>query len=124
MSLQTRSLDARWPVWLVLVLAFGCVHLLNLIGGVPPLGAVFQFFNTLLLGSVSLLAAVATRSLLWLMLGHALYDWSVIDSTSFIEAGAPQWGSLAVTAVAILLGGWSLWMLLHLPERVPYPDGG
>jgi hypothetical protein len=69
------------------------------------------------------LAAVATRSLLWPMLAHALYDWSVIDTTRFIEAGASPLGSLAVTVTALLMGGWSLWMLWHLPERVPYPDG-
>lgn len=110
--------------WLAALLAFGCVHLLNLIGGVPPVGAVFQFFNTMLAGSIFLLAAVATRSLLWPMLAHALYDWSVIDATRFIEAGAPPLGSLGVTVTALLLGGWSLWMLWHLPERVPYADGG
>lgn len=110
--------------WLAALLAFGSVHLLNLITGVPAVGAVFQFFNTMLVGSAFLLAAVATRSLLGPMVAHALYDWSVIDAARFIEAGAPQWGSLAVTAVAILMGGWSLWMLWNLPERVPYPDGG
>jgi membrane protease YdiL (CAAX protease family) len=109
--------------WLAALLAFGCVHLLNLIGGVPPVGAVFQFFNTMLAGSIFVLAAVATRSLFWPMLAHALYDWSVIDTTRFIEAGASPLGSLAVTATALLMGGWSLWMLWHLPERVPYPDG-
>ncbi|MCU0925338.1 MAG: CPBP family intramembrane metalloprotease [Hydrogenophaga sp.] len=108
--------------WLAALLAFGCVHLLNLIGGVPPVGAAFQFFNTMLAGSIFLLAAAATRSLLWPMVGHALYDWSVIDSSRFIEAGASPLGSLAVTVMALLMGGWSLWMLWRLPDRVPYPD--
>jgi uncharacterized protein len=110
--------------WLAALLAFGCLHLLNLIGGVSPAAAAFQFFNTMLMGSVFLLAAVATRSLLWPMIGHALYDWAVIDSTRFIEAGASSLGSLTLAGIALLLGCWSLWALWHLPERVPFPDGG
>jgi membrane protease YdiL (CAAX protease family) len=108
--------------WLAALLAFGCVHLLNLIGGVSPVAAAFQFLNTMLVGSAFLLAAVATRSLLWPMVGHALYDWSVIDTSRFIEAGVSPLGSLAVTATALLVGAVSLWTLWRMPERVPYPD--
>ena len=108
--------------WLAALLAFGCVHLLNLIGGVSPVAATFQFFNTMLMGSVFLLAAVASRSLLWPILGHAAYDWAVIDAARYIAAGASAAGSLALTAIALLLGLWSLWTLWRLPERVPYPD--
>lgn len=108
--------------WMAALLAFGCLHLINLIGGVPPAAAAFQFFNTMLLGSVFLLAAVATRSLLWPALGHALYDWAVIDTARCIAAGAPAWGSLALTVLAMLLGGWGLWALWHQSPRVPYPD--
>jgi membrane protease YdiL (CAAX protease family) len=109
--------------WLAALLAFGCLHLLNLIGGVPPAAAAFQFLNTMLLGSVFLLAAVATRSLFWPMLGHAVYDWAVIDATRFIAAGAPPSASLALAAVATLLGLWSLRTLWRMPERTPFPDG-
>jgi membrane protease YdiL (CAAX protease family) len=108
--------------WLAALLAFGCVHLLNLIGGVSPVAAAFQFGNTMLMGSVFLLAAVATRSLMWPMIGHALYDWAVIDTTRFVVAGASPLGSLVLTLVGLTLGCWSLWMLWHTPEQVPYPD--
>ncbi|WP_396625396.1 CPBP family intramembrane glutamic endopeptidase [Luteitalea sp.] len=108
--------------WMMALVAFGCVHLLNLITGVPPAAAAFQFANTMLVGSVFLLAAVATRSLLWPMLGHAVYDWAVIDTSRYITAGAPPWGSLLLPILAIMLGLWSLWTLVRLPERVPYPD--
>jgi len=104
------------------LVAFGCVHLLNLIGGVPPVAAAFQFVNTMLVGSVFLLAAVATRSLVWPMLGHAVYDWAVIDTSRYIDAGAPPWGSLLLPLLAIVLGLWSVWTLWRLPERVPYPE--
>lgn len=104
--------------WLAALLAFGSVHLLNLITGVPPVGAVFQFFNTMLLGSMFLLAAVATRSLLGPMLAHALYDWAVIDSARFVAAGAPETGTLIQAAMALLLGCWSVWMLWHLPDAL------
>jgi membrane protease YdiL (CAAX protease family) len=108
--------------WMLALVAFGCVHLLNLITGVPPAAAGFQFANTMLVGSVFLLAAVATRSLVWPMIGHAVYDWAVIDASRYITAGAPPWGSLALPALAIVLGLWSVWTLVRLPERVPYPE--
>jgi uncharacterized protein len=108
--------------WKAALLAFGCVHLLNLIGGVSPAAAAFQFCNTVLMGSVFLLAAISTRSLLWPMLGHAVYDWAVIDAPRFFAAGASMTGSGLLTVVAILLGLYSAWTLWHLPEQTPpYP---
>lgn len=108
--------------WLAALLAFACVHLLNLIGGVPPVGAAFQFVNTFCMGSVFMLAAVHTRSLLWPMLGHATYDWAVLDTQRYIAAGASNLPSLLMSLFALLLGFYSLWTLWHLPERVPYGD--
>lgn len=108
--------------WPAALLAFACVHLLNLIAGVPPAGAVFQFVNTFLMGSVFLLAALGLRSLLWPMLGHAAYDWAVIDSQRYIAAGAPGVASLAMSAFALLLGLYSLWTLWRLPAQTPYTN--
>jgi hypothetical protein len=116
----------HWWGWrrgfLAALLAFACLHLLNLIGGVPPIGAAFQFVNTFLMGSVFLLAAVHTRSLLWPMLGHAVYDWAVMDTQRFISAGASNLPSGLMSLFALLLGLYSLWTLWHTPEREPYPD--
>jgi len=106
--------------WLAALLAFASLHLLNLIGDVPPVGAAFQFVNTFVMGSVFLLAAVATRSLLWPMLGHAFYDWAVLDTQRYMAAGASQVPSLLLSILALLLGLYSLWTLWHMPERVPY----
>jgi membrane protease YdiL (CAAX protease family) len=108
--------------WKAALLAFACVHLLNLIGGVSPWAAAFQFGNTFLMGSVFLLAAVSTRSLLWPMLAHAIYDWAVIDSARHVQAGAPTTATAALAVLALVLGLCSLWMLWRLPERTPYPD--
>lgn len=108
--------------WIAALLAFGGVHLLNLMGGVPAAAAAFQFLNTIVVGSVFLLAAVATRSLLWPMLGHAAYDWSVIDATRYVQAGASPFGSLVLTIVAALLGLLSLRALWRMPDRMPFPD--
>lgn len=108
--------------WLAALLAFACVHLLNLIGGVPPVGAAFQFVNTFCMGSVFLLAAVHTRSLLWPMLGHAIYDWAVVDTQRYIAAGASNLPSVLMSLFALVLGVYSLWMLWRMPDRVPYPD--
>ena len=109
--------------WLAALLAFACLHLLNLIGGIPPAGAAFQFVNTFLMGSVFVLAAVHLRSLLVPMLVHALYDWSVIDTQRHIAAGVSQVPTLVLTVLALLLGLYSLWTLWHLSERVPYAEG-
>ncbi len=109
--------------WLAALLAFACLHLLNLIGGIPPAGAAFQFVNTFLMGSVFVLAAVHLRSLLVPMLGHALYDWSVIDTQRHIAAGVSQVPSLVLTVLALLLGLYSLWTLWHSQELLPYADG-
>jgi len=106
--------------WLAALLAFASLHLLNLIGDVPPVGAAFQFVNTFVMGSVFLLAAVATRSLLWPMLGHAVYDWAVLDTQRYMAAGASQVPSLLLSILALLLGLYSLWRLWQMPERVPY----
>ncbi|MFP8777312.1 CPBP family intramembrane glutamic endopeptidase [Hydrogenophaga sp. RWCD_12] len=108
--------------WLAALLAFACVHLLNLIGGVPPIGAVFQFVNTFLMGSVFLLVAVNTRSLLLPMLGHAVYDWSVVDTVRYVAAGAPNTASLTLSVFALLLGLFSLWTLWRTPALAPYTD--
>lgn len=108
--------------WLAALLAFACVHLLNLFGGVSPVGAVFQFVNTFLLGSVFLLAAVHTRSLLWPMLGHAVYDWAVIDAMRYVAAGATSFASLALSGFALLLGLFSVWTLWRSPGMKPYAD--
>jgi hypothetical protein len=116
----------HWWGWrrgfLAALLAFACLHLLNLIGGVPPIGAAFQFVNTFLMGSVFMLAAVHTRSLLWPMLGHAVYDWAVMDTQRYIGAGASNLPSGLMSLFALLLGLYSLWTLWHTPEREPYPD--
>lgn len=108
--------------WKAALLAFACVHLLNLIGGVPPVGAAFQFGNTFLMGSVFLLAAVSTRSLLWPMLAHAIYDWAVTDMARYKPAGASATGTLVLVGFAILLGLFSLWTLWRLTEQTPYAD--
>lgn len=108
--------------WKAALLAFASLHLLNLIGGVSPWAAAFQFCNTFLMGSVFLLAAVSTGSLLWPMLVHAIYDWAVTDTSRYVLAGAPITGTASLALFAIILGLFSLWTLWHLPEQTPYVD--
>ncbi|MFO1326305.1 MAG: CPBP family intramembrane glutamic endopeptidase [Rubrivivax sp.] len=105
--------------WLAATLAFASLHLLNLLGGVPPAGAAFQFANTFLMGAVFVLAAAATRSVLWTAPAHAVYDWAVIDSQRHLAAGASPVAPLAMTAFALVLGAYSLWTLW----RTPMPAG-
>lgn len=108
--------------WQAALAAFGALHLLNLIAGVPPAGATFQFVNTVLMGSVFVLAAVATRSLLWPAIGHALYDWAVIDTMRHVQAGAPPDASSVLAVGGLLLGVASMVTLWRMAPRRPYLD--
>jgi hypothetical protein len=56
------------------------------------------------------------------MLGHAVYDWAVMDTQRYIGAGASNLPSGLMSLFALLLGLYSLWTLWHTPEREPYPD--
>jgi membrane protease YdiL (CAAX protease family) len=82
---------------------------------------VFQFVNTFLLGSLFLHAALATRSLVVPMAGHALYDFAVIDATARSAGQPPAW-SIAVPLLGAALAAGCLWRLSRLPDGEPYPD--
>ncbi len=103
--------------------AFSAFHLLNIAGGVPPHLALIQLVSTFLLGSVFLLGALATRSLLLPMIAHALYDFAVIDMVRLVEAGA---GTLTLTIVPIagfILGILCVFWMTRLTGGEPYgPD--
>ncbi len=102
------------------LLCFGAFHLLNLAAGVPlQLGAV-QMVSTILLGSVFLMAAIDTRSLLWPMVVHALYDFAVIDMGSLGAAGASPVPMLVAVSVGGVLGLISLVRVARLQGGSPY----
>lgn len=101
--------------------AFGAFHLLNVLVGVSPAGAAGQFVLTFLAGAVFVVAAVGTRSLLLPMVGHALYDFFVIDMTHQQSRGATLSLSLVVLATGLLVGAWCLWRVHRLQAAEPYP---
>lgn len=102
--------------------AFSAFHLLNIAGGVPPLLALVQLGNTFLLGSVFLLGAIATRSLLIPIVVHALYDFAVIDAARLIAAGAESKLLTIVPLLGLALGALGLFWLSRLKGGEPYAD--
>lgn len=116
----SRMFGLRTGAIIALVL-FGALHLLNMFGGTTPGMAAFQFLNTILLGSTFLLAAIGTRSLLFPMLAHGLYDFSVIDTMRFMHAGTGTPGPLIVAGVNLVVAGYCLWVVFSLRGTEPFP---
>jgi membrane protease YdiL (CAAX protease family) len=103
--------------------AFSAFHLLNIAGGVPPHLALIQFVSTFLLGSVFLLGALATRSLLLPMVAHALYDFAVIDMVRLVAAGASPLTLTIVPIAGFIVGILSVFWITRLTDGEPYgPD--
>ena len=102
------------------LLAFGAFHLINLLGGVSPVQAALQFVNTTLLGAVFMVAALATRSLVLPMIGHAVYDFAVIDAQTLAAAGADNTAMIGVPLIGLALGVWCVWRLSRLTGEEPY----
>lgn len=102
------------------ILAFGLLHALNIVAGVPAHQAAFQVVLTSLAGAIFLRAALATRSLLFPILGHALYDFFLIDMRRFeTETPSSLWSALPLI-VLIVMGGLSVFRLSRM-ERHPEP---
>ena len=105
---------------IVALISFGAFHLLNMAGGVPlSLGAV-QVVSTILLGSIFLMGAIDSRSLLLPMAVHALYDFAVLDITAFNQAGANPTPLLIAVVVGVILGIVSLVRIARLQGGEPY----
>lgn len=121
LAFLARRFGLRRGAYLALVL-FGLLHLLNIAGGVPLAGAAVQFLNTMIVGSVLLLGAVGTGSLVLAMAAHGIYDALVIDLGRYVAAGGTRWSSLLVMAPCFLAGLWSLNRIRALQGSAPYPD--
>jgi uncharacterized protein len=119
-------LVAFWRWWgarrgaVAAMVAFGAFHLLNMAGGVPPLGAAFQFLFTMLAGAIFIQGAVGARSLWPAMVVHALYDAATFDLGRFAVAGAGHGPALALGGIALVLGVWSLVQFRSLAGAEPY----
>jgi membrane protease YdiL (CAAX protease family) len=99
---------------------FGVLHLINIVGGVPIQAATFQFFNTMLLGSVFILASVGTRSLLFPIICHGLYDLFVIEAARMHGLGSSQVGSLITVLISIPVGIYCVIQITKLIGKEPF----
>jgi membrane protease YdiL (CAAX protease family) len=90
------------------MLFFGILHLINIVGGVPPSASIFQFFNTMILGSVFILAAIGTRSLLFPIICHGLYDLVVMESSKMSALGSSPYIGLITIVITLPVGIYSV----------------
>ncbi len=104
------------------IAAFSAFHLLNIAAGVPPLLALVQLVNTFLMGSVFLVGALATGSLLLPMIVHALYDFAVMDAHRLAAAGADAMPILVVPVIGLALGALCLFWMSRLTDGEPFPQ--
>lgn len=104
----------------IAMLFFGILHLINLVGGVPLPAATFQFFNTMILGSVFILASVGTRSLLFPIICHGLYDLFVIEATRMHGLGSLQYGSLVTVLISIPVGIYCIIQITKFNGKEPF----
>lgn len=99
---------------------FGVLHLINIVAGVELSAAAFQFFNTMLLGSVFIIAAVGTRSLLFPIICHGLYDLFVIESGKLVVLGSSAYGSLITVLISIPIGIYCVVQVAKLTGKEPF----
>lgn len=124
-GLVLAALHARFGLRkgaILAAVAFGLFHLMNLAAGQSLTLALVQAGSTLLIGTVFVLAAIGTRSLLWPAAAHALYDFSVVETGRLVAAGAPAWLALVVGLAAWVLGLAGLVMLFRLQDGPLYTD--
>jgi len=101
--------------------AFGAFHAINAFAGQPPAMVAVQVAMTCVLGAIFLMAALGTRSLIPAMVGHALYDFAVIDIGRLVTAGASPVAMLALPLVGLALGVWCLVEIGRLRGSEPFP---
>lgn len=104
------------------LLLFGALHLFNLFSGMTPVYGLLQFGMTILIGATFVLAAIGSRSILIPILMHGIYDFCVIDTLSSVEAGAPPWPILIVSAAGLVCGLFSLVWIARLKGREPFVE--
>ncbi|MFE6964107.1 CPBP family intramembrane glutamic endopeptidase [Agromyces sp. NPDC057679] len=73
-------------VWLITSVLFGLSHLVNILLGAPDSGTVIQVISAFLAGTVFYILLRVTGSLIWAMVLHGLWDFSVF-ATAVGQAG-------------------------------------
>jgi membrane protease YdiL (CAAX protease family) len=101
--------------------AFGAFHAINALAGQPAAMVAVQVAVTFVLGAIFLMAAIGARSLIPAMLGHALYDFAVIDIGRLVAAGASPTTALVLPLIGLVLGVWCLVEIGRLRGSEPFP---
>lgn len=107
---------------LISLLLFGLAHAGNALISEYPLLSLLQVLTSMMTGSLLLLAALATRSLLPVMLAHGLYDFMVLDISVMAKAGANPVLLLPMMAANVLLGSYGLYCVFKLKGGEPFPS--
>lgn len=114
-GLRSR-LGEGW-VWFLSSLAFGLIHLANLVNGQALGQTLFQVFSAFLFGTALYILRRVTGTLVWAMMLHALWDFSVF------AAGRGEASALANQGGLELVVGLSglvavVWVIRGSRERL------
>lgn len=101
---------------------FGLVHAMNIVGGLAWWVALIQVPSAALSGAVFLLAALGTRSILLPILGHALWDFFLVDGGQAASLGGESLAVGWVIPMPLLMGSVSLFLLRGLMRPKPFAD--
>lgn len=111
------GLSEGW-VWFLSTLAFGVMHYANVLGGQAFGPTSLQVLNAFLFGTTLYILRRVTGSLVWAMVLHALWDFSVFA----IGKGHPAPLAGVVGIVGIVVGVLSLiavrWVITGTDERI------
>ena len=105
-------------MWFLSTLAFGVMHYANVLGGQAFGPTSLQVLNAFLFGTTLYILRRVTGSLVWAMVLHALWDFSVFA----IGKGHPAPLAGVVGIVGIVVGVLSLiavrWVITGTDERI------
>ncbi|WP_297081250.1 CPBP family intramembrane glutamic endopeptidase [uncultured Demequina sp.] len=117
-----RGRANEFVAWLVSTVCFGLMHLLNFVFGQDLGGTLQQVALTMIFGTGFYILRRATGSLIWAMLLHALWDFSIFVNG---EAGeVPVMNSLLTIVLYVALPLALIWAIKGAKERldrVPEP---
>lgn len=125
---ETEKENARLPaetkaVFLSILLTsavFGLIHLLNLFSGGSPLGVLLQTGYSFLIGGMCAIVLLKTRTVLFPILVHAVYDFGGLMFRYLCEGSLWDTPTVILTAVlAVLTAVYFLALLFSMkPEEI------
>lgn len=105
---------------IIALFLFGLAHAGNALAGENFAYSLLQVVSTMLVGSLLLLAAIASRSLVVPMSAHGFYDFLVVDIGRLGSGGANKLFMLPMIAAGIVLGAYGVYRTFQLKGLEPF----